>query len=158
MIPSKPIDNHASSRYHRDGSSTVHELLRVEDPRWPATKPVTARPSRVCWSGTSSKPQSKVDQGIQRNRSSDTRGGSFFVVFSVTASVTSNFQPKLSNSFCHHPSVTNIVRCIQAFCQLFQCKSLRFAAGCLDYSYLLLTFPSMSFICFTTLSGAVIVT
>ena len=34
-------------------SCTQNQALAQVLMRWPATKPVTARPSRVCWSGTS---------------------------------------------------------------------------------------------------------
>ena len=88
-------------------------------------------------------------------------GHSFFLQIGyVTAYVISSSSPKSSEKLRHHLYVTNIVGVAKIFVNYLSftktCGSMPQAF--LYQSYLLLTFSSMSFICFTTLSGAVMVT
>ena len=137
--------------------------------RWPATRPVTARLSRACWSATSASKKSSKIKGFQGNHSE--KGGSLFLllchsavglgVFSALLYVIPMSRPNHYVMLCHqlwiaaaerisfkwHDQTTQChYKCSKFFCQ-FSFTKKRVATYCdpLESSYLFSTAASISF-------------
>ena len=102
------LDIRVFSLYNVASHPRHRELPRGEAPmKWQGTRPVTARLSRDCWTGTSG---SKIPAARGFLGSDSERGhSSFYPSGSVTVLSSCTFRLKSSKCFCHNLSVTNIV-------------------------------------------------